>query len=104
MLNMANSHAMLVEAYRGTGDKSGTHAVKESWAQIVQIRQVLAEGADRHLSDHASRISGVRRFRRRSPVRTKALRRTTNPHLWYFHLREMPASLSSSAIRRSMKS
>ena len=51
MISLASSHADLVEAYRGTGDKSGTQAVKESWADIVAVGQALAEGAGCHLSD-----------------------------------------------------
>jgi hypothetical protein len=51
MISIASSHADLVEAYRGTGDKAGTQAVKESWADIVGVGQVLAEGAGTRLSE-----------------------------------------------------
>lgn len=51
MISLANNHEKLVEAYRGTGDKAGTQAVKESWAEIVAVGQALAEGAGAHLSE-----------------------------------------------------
>lgn len=51
MISLASNHADLVEAYRGTGDKAGTQAVRESWAEIVAVGQSLAEGAGGHLSD-----------------------------------------------------
>ena len=51
MISLANNHADLAEAYRGTGDKVGTQAVKESWAEIVAVGQALAEGAGTRLSE-----------------------------------------------------
>lgn len=55
MLGLASNHAMLAESYRGTGDESGTRAVKENWKEIMAVGPILAEGAGCHLSDQVLR-------------------------------------------------
>jgi hypothetical protein len=51
MVQLASSHRELVHSYRGTSNQAGTRAVNDSWAQIMAVGQLLAEGAGCHLSD-----------------------------------------------------
>ena len=78
MISLASSHADLVEAYRGTGDKSGTQAVKESWADIVAVGQALAEGAGTHLSEQV-----LDELKGKAPSAVKSTVSYTNPHLGF---------------------
>jgi hypothetical protein len=51
MLSLASTHAALLETYQGQQDEGSTSLVRKSWHDIVRVAQIMAEGAECHLSD-----------------------------------------------------